>query len=182
MRVFIIIIASVLTSFQLHAQCGTPSMSIWENTWTSCLTSPNPNPDRGSGHWIQFEFSEVQRLTIAHIWNTNESGQSQNGFKNVVVDYSTDGTEWKELGSFEFSKGTEEAVYGGFEGFDFQKDSAKYVVITASSNWGGECYGLAEVKFNLWSEAEACEEEPCDVENSACPPPQGQTIFKGGEA
>lgn len=55
----------------------------------------------------------------------------------------------ENLGSYEFPQGIGQAIYGGFEGFDFGGEYARYVVITANNNWGGSCYGLAEVKFNL---------------------------------
>ncbi len=165
------LILALLSCFalQLNAQCGEPSMSIWDNTWTSCDISPNPNPNRDASHWIQYDLGEIYTLSKTHIWNTNASGQSNNGFRNVTVDYSTDGVEWTELGAFEFPQAPETPVYGGFPGFDFAGQTARYVLITATSNWGGDCFGLAEVKFNLSFVVKPCDDPPC---GEFCPPPE----------
>ena len=131
-------------------QCFDPGIEIWSDTWRSCQTAPNPNPVRDAGHWIMYDFGEIYRLSKTHVWNTNEPGKSDMGFRNVIVDYSQDGTNWIELGTYEFSQGTEEAIYAGFEGFDFTDSLAQYVLITAVDNWGHpSCYGISEVKFNL---------------------------------
>ena len=135
---------------QAYGQCFDPGIEIWSDTWRSCQISENPNPARDAGHWIMYDFGETYRLSKTHIWNTNEPGKSDMGFRNVIVDYSQDGETWTELGTYEFPQGTEEAVYGGFEGFDFSDSLAQYVLITAVDNWGhASCSGLAEVKFNL---------------------------------
>ncbi|MEL6863891.1 MAG: discoidin domain-containing protein [Bacteroidota bacterium] len=164
---------------QLQAQCVDPNASIWEDTWQSCQVSDSPNPARGEGHWIQYDFGENYALSTSYIWNTNASGESDKGFRNVVVDYSVNGEEWNELGTYEFPQAPETARYGGFQGFDFEGVSARYVLITAIDNWGhGSCYGLAEVKFNLKPIQEIfelpCEELPCDEE---CRAPERAAAF-----
>ena len=149
MRIYISIVVVLFFYNNAITQCVNPDLSIWNNTWQSCEFSQNPNPDRGEGHWIQYDLGAIYNLSKTHVWNTNEVGKTQNGFRNVIVDYSEDGTTWKELGTFDFSQGTGEAIYGGFEGFDFGGIPVRYVIITATSNWGGNCFGIAEVKFNL---------------------------------
>ncbi|MEO1518937.1 MAG: discoidin domain-containing protein [Bacteroidota bacterium] len=150
-RIIILTLFCVLSLCQLQAQCGDPDASIWNDTWQSCQASKSPNPARGQGHWIQYDFGQTYQLSKAHIWNTNEIGKMAMGFRNVIVDYSQDGSDWKELGQYEWAKGTGQATYGGFEGFDFEGATARFVLITAIDNWGDqECFGLAEVKFNIW--------------------------------
>lgn len=140
----------IFAFFQVQAQCEDPNMSIWENTWQSCSTSQNPHPIRGESHWILYDFGSIYTLSNTHIWNTNEVGKTNMGFKNVIIDYSLDGWSWKELGTFQFEQGTGEASYGGFQGFDFEGKKAQYVLITAVDNFGGAtCFGLSEVKFNV---------------------------------
>ncbi len=161
----------------LHSQCFTPDASIWENTWLSCQVSPNPNPTRDAGNWIMYDFGSVYSLSKTRVWNSNEPGELDRGFKTVVIDYSEDGSEWTEFGVFEFQQGTGEPIYGGFEGPDFEGKKAQFVLISANTNWGDPtCYGIAEVKFNLIPEAveppeggdddddAPCDEEPCDEE------------------
>lgn len=146
---FVLILS--LASSVLFAQCDMPT-GIWENTWQSCQTSQNPNASRGVGHWVQYDFGANYTLYDTHIWNTNESGKTNMGFKNVVIDYSVDGSNWTTLGNFQFQQGTGQAEYAGFSGFGFGGATARYVVLTALDNWGhGSCYGFAEVRFNLHS-------------------------------
>ncbi len=149
----------------LQAQCGNPDARTWENSWRSCEPSANPLPVRGTGHWIQYDLGAVYRLSKVHVWNSNEVGKLNQGFRNVVIDYLPDGTTWSELGRYQFAQGTGDLVYGGFEGFDFDGREVRYVLITALDNWGnGTCYGLSEVKFNLWNEGSEFVDEEVEEE------------------
>lgn len=144
---------SIIILFQgilMFAQnCTTADASIWQNTWSSCTPSTNPNSAHGSGHWILYDLGENARLGKTQIWNTNEASKLDEGFKEVYVDYSTNGTTWTRLGEYVFEQGTGVATYGGFEGPNFQGKEVRYVLITAKSNYGNaSCYGLCEVKFN----------------------------------
>lgn len=133
-----------------QGDCVTPDETIWDNPWTSCSTSANPNSSRGNGHWIQYDLGTAQKLGKMHVWNINQIGQSNKGFKEVIIDYSLNGSSWTQLTTTQFPRGTEEALYGGFAGADFNGISARYVLITAVSNWGAnDCSGLTEVKFNI---------------------------------
>ncbi|MEL6970738.1 MAG: T9SS type A sorting domain-containing protein [Bacteroidota bacterium] len=135
---------------QAYGQCADPDASIWENTWHSCEEATSPNPDRGEGHWVQYDFGQIYTLSTTHVWNANAADRLTEGFQEVVVDYSLDGEEWLTLDTVNFAQGTGQATYGGFTAFDFAGDSARYVLLTALSNYGHpSCYGLAEVKFNL---------------------------------
>jgi len=72
------------------------------------------------------------------------------GLKNVVIDYSVDGSDWTILVISQFEKGTGANNYDGFDGPIFQNNSARYVLLTAISNWGDiNCSGITEIKFNL---------------------------------
>ncbi|MEM6725824.1 MAG: discoidin domain-containing protein [Bacteroidota bacterium] len=142
-------IAFLLMTQQLFAQCVAPDPNIWDDSWQSCQPSASPNPARGMSHWIQYDLTDIRRISKVHVWNVNELGKLGNGFNNVTVDYSDDGNNWIELGTYDWPQGNGQAIYGGFEGFDFQGNQARYILITANTNWGGPCYGLAEVKFNL---------------------------------
>jgi len=132
------------------AACFSPDVSIWNNPWLSCQTTTNPNNSRGNGHWIRYDFGQIYKLGKMHVWNVNKVGESAKGFKDVIVDYSTNGTTWTSLGNFQFSQGTEKPSYGGFEGANFNGINARYVLITAVSNWGNvSCSGISDVKFNI---------------------------------
>lgn len=138
-------------AYQLPAQC-VEDINVWKNTWASCQRSANPNSNRGVGHWIMYDFGDIYALSTMRIWNTNDPNKLNQGFKEVIIDYSTNGQDWAELGTFEFRQGLGTGIYGGFNGPDFKGKQAQFVVITAVSNWGDPtCYGLAEVKFNIAS-------------------------------
>ena len=130
--------------------CTAPNTTIWNNPWLSCQTTTNPNNSRGASHWIRYDLGAAYKLGKMHIWNVNKVGESNKGMKEVVIDYSLNGTTWTQLGNFQFSQGTEEAIYAGFEGANFNGLSARYVLITAISNWGdASCSGISDVKFNI---------------------------------
>ena len=131
---YIILIISTILSIHSFAQseCYDGDTNIWENTWQSCQASTNPNPARGQGHWIQYDLGQERLLGKTHIWNANSMGQVDRGFRQVAIDYSTDGSEWQELGIYEFERATGEAIYGGFAGPDFERTAARYVIFTAT--------------------------------------------------
>lgn len=124
--------------------------------WLSATDGPQPT-------WIQYEFDGVYPLDVLWVWNYN--GQFEQvigtGFKGVTIEHSEDGATWTTLGDVEFSQGTSQSDYGYNTVVDFGGEPAKYVRLTAQSNWGGIApqYGLSEVRFfyvpPLANEAEA---------------------------
>ncbi|MEE8307638.1 MAG: discoidin domain-containing protein, partial [Gammaproteobacteria bacterium] len=103
------------------------------------------------GAWIQFEFDSVCKLLEMWVWNSNQTVESLVGFgfKDVTVEYSTNGTDWTTLaGVTQFAQAPGVAGYQ-HNTVDFGGAAAKYVKVTAISNWGGILpqYGLSEVRF-----------------------------------
>ncbi len=104
------------------------------------------------GVWIRYEFDAVYSLHQMWVWNGNQVFESLYGFglKNVAVEYSTNGTDWTALaGVPEFAKASGAAGYAHNTTVDFGGAAAKYVRLTATSNWGGILpqYNLSEVRF-----------------------------------
>ncbi|MEM1321224.1 MAG: T9SS type A sorting domain-containing protein [Bacteroidota bacterium] len=146
------ILLSMIYSLSAQSPCINGEHRSWENTWASCQESSNPNTARNLGHWIMYDFGDLYSLTTARIWNTNETGKTNIGFRNVVVDYSSDGVNWTELGGYELERANGLNNYAGFEAFDFDGRLVRYVLISAIDNWGHpSCYGLAEVRFEITS-------------------------------
>ena len=113
----------------------------------------NPKQDYGSTHWIQYDFGAVRTLSKTWVWNTNDPVKLNQGFNQVKIDYSIDGEEWTHWGEMNFPQAQGEAVYSGFPGPDLMNIQAQYVLLTAMSNHGDpNCYGIAEIKFNLLPE------------------------------
>ena len=112
--------------------------------WLSAADGPQPT-------WIQYEFDGVYAVNEMWVWNYNERFEQVlgMGFKDVAVEYSQDGIEWVTLRDVEFNQGTSQDDYGYNTVVDFGGVQAKYVRLTAQSNWAGVFpqYGLSEVRF-----------------------------------
>jgi len=83
------------------------------------------------------------------VWNFNQVMEPIIGFgiKEVTIEYSLDGANWTTLGTAEFARATGMPGYAYNTTVDFARVPAKYVKLTANSNWGGVLpqYGLSEV-------------------------------------
>ncbi|MHC4540149.1 MAG: discoidin domain-containing protein [Planctomycetota bacterium] len=104
------------------------------------------------GAWIQYELDKVYKLHEMWVWNSNQVFEALFGFgmKDVTVEYSTNGAEWTILADApEFAKAPGTADYAHNTTVDFGGAPAKYVKLTASSNWGGVLpqYSVSEVRF-----------------------------------
>lgn len=134
----------------MNAQCLMNRHSTnWYDGWISCQTSANPNTSNGNSHWIMYDLGFVYPLFGSVLWNANEPDHIDYGIMDYTIDYSTNGSTWTNLGSFTLSQASGFSVYEGEEGPNFGGVSARYVLITPTSNYGGSCYGLSEVKFIL---------------------------------
>jgi len=115
-----------------------------EDIWLSSMTGPQPT-------WIQYEFDGIYKLHQMWVWNNNTSVESVIGFgiKDATIEYSSDGANWASLATVEFARAPGEAGYAHNTTVDLSGVVAKYVKITANSNWGGVLpqYGLSEVRF-----------------------------------
>ena len=105
-----------------------------------------------NGAWIQYEFQKVLKLHQMLVWNHNTGLELAIGFgiKEAVIEYSVDGSGWAALGTtHEFARATALEGYASNTTVDFNGAVAKYVRITANSNWGGllNQFGLSEVRF-----------------------------------
>jgi len=115
--------------------------------WLSGSGAPQPA-------WIQYKFEKVYKLHQMLVWNHNSVLEPALGFgiQEAIVEYSVDAVNWSTLGTtHEFARALGAAGYAADTPVDFAGAAAKYVKITANSNWGGipgltQC-GLSEVRF-----------------------------------
>jgi len=140
---------SGLDADDLHSMQGT---DMW-------LSSSEP-----LGAWIEYEFDKVYKLHEMWVWNSNQMVESTVGFglKDVTIEYSANGTDWIELGDVpEFAQAPGTVGYAHNTTVDLGSIAAKYVRLTANSNWGGimNQYGLSEVRF-LYIPVHATEPNP----------------------
>ncbi|HUU17642.1 MAG TPA: hypothetical protein VMW72_10870 [Sedimentisphaerales bacterium] len=123
----------------LHGNQCTASM------WLSDIDGPLPA-------WILFEFDNIYKLHEMWVWNSNESLEPVVGlgFKDVVIEYSDNGVDFVTLGiAHEFARGTGSDGYAHNTTVDMGGVGAKFVRLTANSNWEGllPLFGLSEVRF-----------------------------------
>ncbi|TFG74586.1 MAG: DNRLRE domain-containing protein, partial [Chrysiogenales bacterium] len=119
--------------------------TILEDMWLTAVGEPAPA-------WIQYDFDKTYKLHEMLIWNFN--GQAfliAAGLKDVVVEYSSDGTSWMQIDSVnEFARASGLDVYASNTTVAFEGIPVKSVKITANSNWSGglaDQFGLSEVRF-----------------------------------
>jgi len=114
--------------------------------------------------WIQYEFDRVYELHQMRVWNHNSLLEQAFGLgvKDAAIEYSVDGANWTTLGTtHEFARAPGAAGYADNTIVDLSGVAAKFINITANSNWGGIAtqYGLSEVRF-LYLPVQAREPDP----------------------
>ena len=123
--------------------------SVAGDGWLSCTPTANPNPARGSSHWIMYNLGNQYTLNTLRLWNFNHPDSLNSGIQNLQIDISTNGTTWNNIGPFTLAKANGSSFYEGSVVTNLNKKVVRYLLITATSNYGGSCYGLSEVKFDI---------------------------------
>ena len=116
-----------------------------DDMWLSDLMGPQPT-------WIEFQFDKVYKLNEMWVWNQNQPIELAigYGFKDVSIEYSLDGVSYTPLGaSTQFAQAPGTANYTHNTTVDLGGIAAKYIRLTANSNWKSVLnqYGLSEVRF-----------------------------------
>jgi len=142
----------------MYGQCNAATYSTNEkDSWLSCQKKISPNNNRGNSHWLQYDLGYIYALGATKFWNYNVTNLTGRGFKQVAIDYSLDGTSWTDGGTFQLPQANGDQGYEGVTGLDLSGISARYILITALSNWnGGTCAGLSEVRFEVAASSSAC--------------------------
>jgi hypothetical protein len=101
--------------------------------------------------WIQFEFDKAYKLDHLLVWNSNQLIEPFIGFgaKDVTVEYSVDGAEWRAVPDVpEFAQANGLPTYTANTSVNFGGVDAEYVKFTINSSWGvAPQSGLSEVRF-----------------------------------
>jgi len=102
--------------------------------------------------WIEYDLGKVYRLHEMWVWNFNGSLEPSIGlgFKEVVIKYSVNGTDYIALGDTHiFNRAPGEPGYAHNTTVDLSGVEARYVRLTVNSNWEEvlKQYGLSEVRF-----------------------------------
>ncbi|GEM_PF-550094 len=141
------------TSYNAAEECETTNLidNRADDAWLSCAPlSDAPNTARNGNHWIQYDFGGAYNLGTTQVWNYNVTGATASGFQQVVIDYSTDGIHWQELGIYNWNLATGATDYEGFVGPDFTNITARYVLISSMDD-PNSCRGIHKIAFNAVS-------------------------------
>lgn len=147
-QIILYIFLFLLSSYISFSQCYPDRHSTnAHDGWVSCSSAPSPNPSGGNGHWILYDLGQVRQLYKSTIWNLNSPDRLDWNIQSARFDYSVDGNSYTNLTTTTLLQASGESLYEGMTGPDFGGISARYILITAVSNYGGTCYGLGEVRF-----------------------------------
>jgi hypothetical protein len=120
--------------------------------WESCNNAANPNTARAANQrWIKYDFGEPYLINGTRIWNYNVAGDTDKGFKNVMIDYSLNGTTWTPLSTtpYTWNQASGIADYAGFLGPNFGGQKIRYLLISAVDNYGDAvCSGFSKITFD----------------------------------
>lgn len=138
----------MLSSQLLHSQCDADRHSaLLVDNWLSCEMTENPNTERGTSHWIMYDFGHIYALNESTFWNCNSYGDTEAGIRNFIVDFSNDGVNWIEFGEYELARAEASTFYEGEAGPDFEGLGARYILITSLSSYESGCACLSEIRF-----------------------------------
>ncbi len=166
---------------ELPAQCwptGFTHDTRPQAQWLSCEPAPSPNPARGEGIWLFYQFDFPYGLGATTIWNYNEPGFLAFGAGRLAIDYSLDGETWTAWGELELDPATGRRDYPGQAGPDFGGAAARYVLFTVLETGEPDmtCAGLAEVRFEI-DNLTASEEIPADQDLQVFPNPTRDVLW-----
>ncbi len=144
-----LVLALMIVSETAIAQCFPDRHSTnYYDGWISCETAPNPNTVRPSGHFIMYDFGKVFMLGQMQLWNTNDPARLDWGMRDVAIDVSLDGENWMHAGDFTIPQANGLSTYEGDAGPFLNQIEARYLLITGLNNYGGECFGLSEMRVD----------------------------------
>jgi len=173
------IFAIISLSLSVSAQCIDDTHSPFQNQgWMSCNTSVGPIPERGNVHWLQYDLGAVYALDSLYIWNHNVWGETGMGVKSIMIDYSTDETNWTSVGPFTIEKATGSWKYQGSMGPLLNNAEAQFVVISVLSTHREDvsCAGVGEFLFYLGELVDVDEKEFAELDWNISPNPTAENI------
>jgi alpha-mannosidase len=106
------------------------------------VENPAPSGIPAAPAWVRFDFASPRSIAAVRIWNHNQAGLTNRGFRKARVLTSTDGATWTTQ-AIELNRGT-----GLSQRFPLVVQTPVIsVIIAGDSNYGGNCYGLSAVHF-----------------------------------
>lgn len=111
-----------------------------------------PDMYKGSDPVFVFDIGHVEKLGRLSVWNYNAYDDTASGLKEVRISVSEDSKTWSEPKSYELARASGE---DGIKATDLSDGTAidldgvngRYLKIEALSNYGGDGYGLSEIRL-----------------------------------
>src|SRR6185369_15509666 len=133
-----------------------------ESMWHTVEKPGSKPPADGlapSPAWVRFDFTQPQKFDAIRIWNHNQANLIDRGFRKTRIYGSTDSVKWFPLTSPEAIEVPRSSGASGAEAVTITNAAAaspvKSVIIAAEAvggNYGGDCFGLSEVRFIIQRE------------------------------
>lgn len=151
-RIFTIALSVCLFS-SIYGQCFEDRHnSTINNAWVSCTMSNSPDGnDPANRHWIMYDLGEQHELHDLTIWNYNHIEELSRGVEQLKVSLSIDGLDFIEIATVGIPMADGSSTYEGYEALDFNGAVGRYILLTAMSNYGANCTGIAEMRVMLTS-------------------------------
>ncbi len=138
--------------------------TVASTMWLSAKVGPQPS-------WIQYDSprSTGFRKCDLELQQPFE-GILGMGIKDATVEYSLNGVDWTVLSEVQLARATGLPDYSSDATIDLGGVAAKYIRLTAKSNWGGivSQYGLSEVQF-LYTPTYAGNPNPASAQEDVRP-------------
>ena len=147
-QVFLIISVVLMGIHSISAQCY-PERHTTNgfDGWVSCDKAVHPeHPNRGETHWIEYDFGSSHSLHDIVFWNMNHPEYADDGFKDVIIEHSSNGNTWITADTVTIPRAPVSGFYEGHMSIDLGGVTARYLLLTGLTNYGGFCYGLSEIK------------------------------------
>ncbi len=142
-----------------HNGAGT----MWQTLENPISTAPAPLLYK-SPAWVRFNFSVPRYFESIKIWNHNQAGLTNRGFRKMRIYGTSDGVEWFVLTTtddVQLPMATGASLSAGTTFFNVSPERPiRSVVIIADpqdGNYGSNCFGLSAVRFIMPSSVPSTE-------------------------
>jgi hypothetical protein len=137
---------------RLHDNNGFAA-TMWHSEERKAAGPPAPGLPAAAA-WVRFDFAKPQRFEKMLIWNHNQSGHTNRGFRRTRIWGSADGVNWVPLTSTETielppSSGEQLSTPAEVPNAQAGRPLASVIVAAdvTDGNYGGNVYGLSAVRF-----------------------------------
>ena len=130
------------------------STTMWHSVIDPPSSRAEPNTPEGPA-WVRFDFQRPEAISLIRVWNHNQRALTDRGLKKVYLSASEDGANWRELqldnkGFVVIPRASGAGSEPASISIGTDSKPIKHLVITADAaegNYGGNVYGLSEVRF-----------------------------------